>query len=266
MPSSPAASHLPNRFLLMTDDNPSTDNLSTDNLPTSKVSDTPPRKPAGLLLQQRHTLPPGARDIILVRHGSSTGGTGRRLDHGQLSLSDPELSDDGHTQAAAVARRLLHEPIAAVYASPMIRTRQTAAPFLAATGLGLTILDDLHEIHMGDWEHDFHLRAAEGHPLLERLATERNWEVIPNAETVAAVGQRLRRGMANMVRSLDPGQTAVAFLHGGVIAEICRLAMNIPPLLLPTVENTGVSRLIIDASGAWKLRSYNDVLHLTMGL
>lgn len=233
---------------------------------TDNISDTPPRKPAGLLLQQRHTLPPGARDIILVRHGSSTGGTERKLAHRQLSLSDPELSEDGHSQAAAVARRLLHEPIAAVYASPMIRTQQTAAPFLAAAGLALTILDDLHEIHMGDWEHDFHLRAAEGHPLLERLATERNWEVIPNAETVEAVGLRLRRGMADIVSAIDPGQTAVAFLHGGVIAEICRLAMNIPPLVLPAVENTGVSRLIIDANGSWKLRSYNDVLHLTVGL
>ena len=62
------------------------------------------------------------------------------------------LSDDGREQAARLARRLAPEPIMAVYASPMQRTRETAAILAASHRLEVQTREALREIDHGRWE------------------------------------------------------------------------------------------------------------------
>nr|WP_087573235.1 histidine phosphatase family protein [Sphingomonas sp. CDS-1] len=215
--------------------------------------------------QQRFKLAGGARQIILIRHGSSVGATIETVQLGELTISNPSLSEDGHVQAELLARALAREPIKAIFVTPLQRTQQTAAPLAAVTGIEPRVIDDLREVHLGDWEHSFYEHASVGHPLIARMYIEESWEVIPNAEPNAHFAGRVRSGIAEVVSHIEEGETAVVFSHAGTIAEICRQATGSRPFAFTAPENTSVSRLIVGCDGQWKLRSFNEVSHLLDG-
>ena len=56
----------------------------------------------------------------------------------------------------------------------------------------------------------------------------------------------------------------MAFLHGGVIGEVCRQATESRPFAFVHSDNGSVSRLVVRASGRWQLRSFNEVSHLSV--
>lgn len=84
------------------------------------------------------------------------------LRHGQTALSrenafcgsgtDASLTDEGRLMGKAFADHYATKPWTALYCSPLIRTRDTAAPLVSASGLALEIQDDLKEIGYGKWE------------------------------------------------------------------------------------------------------------------
>lgn len=91
--------------------------------------------------------PSGTR-IILVRHGQ-TPTTGKTLPGRAPGL---HLSDAGRAQAEAVAERIRTlKSVDAIYASPLERTRETAAPIARALGLRTRIDRGLVECDFGDW-------------------------------------------------------------------------------------------------------------------
>ena len=74
--------------------------------------------------------PPSATTILLVRHGQ-TPTTGTKLPGRAAGL---HLSDKGRDQAYAAAARIAKlDKVTAVYASPLERTRETAAPIADST-------------------------------------------------------------------------------------------------------------------------------------
>src|SRR5205809_6463832 len=86
--------------------------------------------------------------VLLVRH-ALTPTTGAILPGRAQGL---HLSDEGRRQADAVARRLAALPkIAAIYASPLERARETAAAIARARGLALRIERGLIELDVGAW-------------------------------------------------------------------------------------------------------------------
>jgi broad specificity phosphatase PhoE len=109
--------------------------------------------------------PPPPTVVLFVRHGT-TPTTGRVLPGRAPGL---HLSDTGREQAAAVAERLAtwatgppatgtrttaaapRPGITAVYASPLERTRETAAPIAARLGLKVSPLRGLLECDFGEW-------------------------------------------------------------------------------------------------------------------
>jgi 2,3-bisphosphoglycerate-dependent phosphoglycerate mutase len=64
--------------------------------------------------------------LLLVRHCQSTG-----------QQADAPLTDDGHTQAYALAERLAAQPIDHLVSSSYRRARETFAPLATRTGLAL---------------------------------------------------------------------------------------------------------------------------------
>ena len=78
--------------------------------------------------QSRFAPPPGATEILLVRHGESA----PHVDGESFALvdghGDPPLSPAGWEQAKLAAQRLIDtgERIAAVYVTTLQRTHQTA--------------------------------------------------------------------------------------------------------------------------------------------
>src|SRR3954467_3262962 len=97
-------------------------------------------------------MPPRRRPkptlVLLVRHGH-TPTTGKLLPGRAKGL---HLSDDGKKQAEAVAARIATVPkVQAIYASPLERTRETAAPIAKAHGLRVRTHRGLLELDIGEW-------------------------------------------------------------------------------------------------------------------
>ena len=86
--------------------------------------------------------------LYLVRHGATRLSAEDRF----AGSTDVELADEGRLQSASLAARMGVERPDAVYASPMSRTRETAAIATAGSGLAVNLLDGLREIGHGHWE------------------------------------------------------------------------------------------------------------------
>lgn len=85
--------------------------------------------------------------IFLVRHGATLLTAEDRF----AGSTDVALSDEGRSQAAALGERLRVERLDGVFASPLSRTRETAA--IACGGRHEAVIDDgLREISHGHWE------------------------------------------------------------------------------------------------------------------
>src|SRR4029453_7216136 len=86
--------------------------------------------------------------VLLVRHGQ-TPTTGAKLPGRAPGL---HLSDKGQAQAEAAAARIaVLKGVAAGYASPLERTRETAAPIAKAVGVRTTAERGLLECDFGGW-------------------------------------------------------------------------------------------------------------------
>jgi len=215
--------------------------------------------------QKPFELPEGATEVILVRHGASADampGAPFPLIDGR---GDPPLSETGRTQAQAVGERLGHEEIARLFVTPLRRTQETAAPFAAATTLEPTVVENLAEVRLGDWEGgEYRLRVAARDPIIRRVFEEERWDLIPGAESPESLTDRVRAGIEEIVEATGPDVVAVAVLHGGVIGEACRQATGSRPFAFVHSDNGSVSRLVVRASGKWQLRSFNEISHLTI--
>lgn len=219
--------------------------------------------PVGRAAQRPFRLPPGATEVILVRHGASADaveGAPFPLVDGR---SDPTLSPAGERQAAAVGERLAREEIAALFVTPLRRTSLTAAPLVEAKGLEPQVLEDFIEVGLGDFDGgEYRLRAARGDPVIARVFEEERWDVIPNGEPPESLERRVRAGMQAVVEAVGPDAAAVAITHGGVIGEACRQATASRPFAFVHADNGSLTRIVIRADGQWLLRSFNDTAHL----
>lgn len=93
------------------------------------------------------TSPSNTR-IFLVRHGATILSAEDRF----AGATDVTLSDEGREQARRLALRLSAEKIAAVYASPLCRTVETARIVAVPHQLEVRARDGLREISHGHWE------------------------------------------------------------------------------------------------------------------
>ena len=156
--------------------------------------------------------PPAATTVLLVRHGQ-TPSTGTTLPGRAKGL---HLADSGRAQADAAAARIAKlDKVTAVYASPLERTRETAAPI--AAGLGLRVKTDrgLLECEFGDWTG----RA------LKDLARLPEWKTVqrypsgfrfPGGESFAEMQTRITSTLARLAAA-HRGETIVAVSHADPI-------------------------------------------------
>jgi broad specificity phosphatase PhoE len=97
--------------------------------------------------------PLGANDCLLylVRHGATDNNETNppRL---QGRRTDAPLSMRGRQQAACTGRWLAAQGIEAIYASPLLRARQTAEEIARPQGLEVQVVDGLIEVDIGRWE------------------------------------------------------------------------------------------------------------------
>ena len=211
--------------------------------------------------QQRFERPEGATEILLVRHGESQPADPNEpfpLVGGQ---GDPGLAEAGNVQAERVGERLRSQPIDAVYVTNMCRTQETAAPLCAHLGLEPIILSDLREVHLGEWEAGiFRIKAHQQDPIFVRMQEEQRWDLIPGAESLQALQERVQRGL-NQIAGSHPDQLVVAVVHGGVIGNILAQATGATAFAFNGADNCSISHIVMH-EGNTVVRGFNDASHL----
>jgi len=215
--------------------------------------------------QSPYELPPGSTEVVLVRHGASEAAVvGARfpLVDGH---SDPALAEAGKAQAEMAAEALRHEDVAGIFASTLRRTQESAAPLAAELGLEPEIVFELREVFLGDFEGgEYRIRQGRGDPIIQQVFAEERWDAIPNAESFEDFGARLRKGIEQIVSTVGPETTAVAFVHGAVIGQLCRIATDSRPFAFVHADNGSITRIVVHEDGKWLLRSFNVMNHLSV--
>ena len=114
--------------------------------------------------------------IFLIRHGATAWSYG---DQRFCGSTDLELSDAGLREAELVADRLATEPLAAVYATSLIRSRQTAEAIAARHGLPVQAVAELREANFGEWEGLNYAEIVERYPELNAARARNPAEAAP---------------------------------------------------------------------------------------
>jgi len=172
--------------------------------------------------------PPAPTLVLLVRHGQ-TPTTGAVLPGRAPGL---HLADAGTAQAAKVAERIgaLHSGgsakrrIAAVYASPLERTRETAAPIAKACGTRVRIDKGLLECDFGEWT-GAELKALMKLP--EWTTVQRNPSSFrfPGGESFPEMQVRITSAIARLCER-HRGETVVAVSHADHIKAAAAAALG----------------------------------------
>jgi probable phosphoglycerate mutase len=211
--------------------------------------------------QHRFAPPPGAADLIIVRHGESAPQTYEDPFPLVDGRSDPPLDPQGREEAELVAGRLAGQDIAAIYVTSLRRTAETAAPLAAALGITPRVEPALSEVYLGEWEGAaFRHHTRSGHPLAAKMFTEGRWDVIPGAEPNDSFHDRIRGGIAR-IAAAHPDQRVVVVTHGGVIGALLSLATGAHQFAFVGAANASITHLVV-VGDRWIVRRFNDTGHL----
>ena len=207
------------------------------------------------------SLPAGATEILLVRHGESRTASADAPFTLVDGHGDPELHANGREQAVKVGERLRHLNISAVYVTNLRRTVETAAPLCAHLGIAPIVEPDLREVLLGEWEGGVLRKMAhENHPLYLRMQAEERWDVVPGAESWEVIHTRVSRALARIVQR-HPNQLVVAVVHGGIIGHILAHATGARRFAFNGANNGSISHVVM-TDGRIIVRRFNDSSHL----
>lgn len=165
--------------------------------------------------------PPQSTLILMVRHGQ-TPTTGKVLPGRAAGL---HLAEAGLQQAHAVAERIAELPrVDAIYASPLERARETAAPIGKALQQRVKINKGLLECDFGDWTGE----------QLSTLMKKPEWSTVqrapssfrfPNGESFTEMQTRMVTTLDN-IRQEHPGGVVVCVSHADPIKAAVAHAMG----------------------------------------
>jgi probable phosphoglycerate mutase len=159
--------------------------------------------------------------VLLVRHGL-TPTTGTKLPGRAPGL---HLSEAGQAQAETVAARIAPlGKVAAVYASPLERAKETAAPIAKATGNRDRTLSDLHECDFGEWtgKNLSDLRKTKEWKQVQRNPSGFRF---PKGESFGEMQVRITDALTQL-RARHPGERVVAVSHADPIKAAVAHAMG----------------------------------------
>ncbi len=165
--------------------------------------------------------PPKHTTIVFVRHGT-TPTTGKILPGRAKGL---HLSDQGIAEAQGAAQRVAaYEKIAAIYASPMERTRETAAPIAKAAGVKVSLERGLLECDFGEWT-GRELKTLYKEPTWGQVQRTPSTFRFPGGESFAEMQARLSTTVQRIVAA-HPGEVVVCVSHADPIKVVVCDAMG----------------------------------------
>jgi probable phosphoglycerate mutase len=156
--------------------------------------------------------------IIFGRHGETSLNTGARF----RGRADPELTENGRRQASLLAATVRDLAPVALYTSPRMRARATAAAVSTQTGLPAVVTAALDDFHYGDWTGKNIPEVESAWPDLYRRWRQDPEKIeFPGGESVTQALWRAETFL-RFARDDHPGATIVAITHDAMIrCAIC---------------------------------------------
>jgi len=192
--------------------------------------------------------------LILLRH-ATTPATGRRLGGRTPGV---HLDAAGRAQAAAAARRLASSEVAAVYASPLERTRETAAEVARTHGLRVRIERGILEVDYGDWT-DRPLASLRRLALWRAIQQAPSRVTFPGGESIRAAQQRAVEATERLAAA-HLGETIVLVSHADVIKAVVahHLGMGLDLFQRLVISPASSSVLMLPQGSTPVLLTLND--------
>ncbi|GHD28391.1 histidine phosphatase family protein [Nocardiopsis kunsanensis] len=197
--------------------------------------------------------------LMLLRHGQ----TPLSVDQRFAGRGDAELTDQGHQQASAAARRIASLPVDAVVSSPLTRCRDTAAHVAEQLGLPVEVDEGFVETDFGEWEEMTFAEARAADPAgVDRWISDPQ-VAPPGGESFAQVGARVSAAREALLRR-HRGSTVLVVSHVTPIKILVQQAMGAPLGALYSMHLDTACLTCIDcyADGPMVVRSLNDTAHL----
>ncbi|MEU6536792.1 bifunctional RNase H/acid phosphatase [Streptomyces sp. NPDC047000] len=201
--------------------------------------------------------------FVLLRHGETPLTPQKRFSGS--GGSDPALSEIGREQAeragAALSRR---GTIEAIVASPLTRTRETAAAVAARLGLDVTVDDGLRETDFGAWEGLTFAEVRDRYPDdLNTWLADSEAEPTGGGESFTATADRIAETRDRLLAAYA-GRTVLLVTHVTPIKTFVRLALGAPPESLFRMELSAASLSAVAyyGDGNASVRLVNDTSHL----
>ena len=196
--------------------------------------------------------------ILLIRHGQTNANAGGFY----IGWSDEDLNELGYTQARRLSARLASLPIASIYTSPLRRAYTTAAILAEPHKLELTVLDDLIEILLGDWQGLHKDEIKRRWPeLWQQSRTDPSELTMPNGESYRQVTERAVRALKTVLGANRGKQTAIV-THEVIVKVLVAHVFGVSNSIYRRIEVGNGSLSIIRVGENLQLVRLNDTSHL----
>lgn len=192
--------------------------------------------------------------ILLIRHAAHSH-LGNILSGRTPGIS---LSNEGRSQADALARRLEETAIDALQASPVQRAQETARAIAARRrGLNIDTVPALEELDFGDWAGRAFVELADD-PRWGTWNSARQSATAPGGESMAEAQARAWSHIEEVARA-SPERTIAMVSHCDIIrAVIARvLGLSLDHIHRFDIAPASVSRIVAGSWGA-KVLSLNE--------
>ncbi len=201
--------------------------------------------------------------LYLVRHGATANNLERpvRL---QGRRTDPPLSEQGFEQARRTGELLAGVAVERVFASPLLRARQTAEAIAAPHERTVETVEGLIEVDVGVWETlswaEIEQRYADAY---RDFMSDASVHPYLGGETMAAVFARAEPALTRLMEE-NPGRRIVAVAHNVVNRTWLAHLLGVPLAKYRTIpqDNCGVNVLRYRA-GRTRPVTINTTLHLS---
>ncbi len=148
-------------------------------------------------------------EVLIVQHGDKV-----------RSAGDPGLTSVGHQQVAKVASWLSenHPGVRSIWASPLRRTRETAAPIAAAFQLGVQTDDRLRE--RMNWDDDTAVSLEQFLAEWQRASDDPSYRPA-TGDSSSAAAERFIAALVDIEERVQDG-VVIVVAHGGVTVDALR--------------------------------------------
>jgi phosphoserine phosphatase len=206
-------------------------------------------------------------NIYFIRHGESEGNQ-KKFHQGE----DVPMSEKGIDQANRVAKRLKEKDINVIYASPHVRTRQTADIISKELNLPVEYMDQLKELkrpsELEGLEYS-HPKAVEIKKIIREKQISADWKYSDD-ESFSEILSRAKATKTHLEK-FHKDQNVLCITHVTILIMTVLLFI-LEDKLSPEVfwqfyyhsrqKNTGITHLEYTEEFGWNLVTWNDTNHL----